>query len=96
MTINGDATQKVIRITDHEITCNQCGHIIGRIVEIYGQEWLQVGSEASGVIARSCHGVCAACSAVFNWHIADQMLSELVQKVLQIRKSMIQLEQKIE
>jgi hypothetical protein len=87
--INGTESHTIVRITDHKITCNQCGRVIGLVVEIDGQEWLQVGSEMGGVIARSCHGVCAACGAVFNWHIADQMLSELVQKVLQMRKSML-------
>jgi hypothetical protein len=86
MTINGDAAHTVVRITDRKITCNQCGRVIGQVVEVDDQEWLQVGSEAGGVIARSCHGVCASCGAIFNWHIADQMLSELVQKALQMRK----------
>ena len=79
----------VIKITDRKINCNQCGRVIGQVVEVDGQEWLQVGSEESGVIARSCHGVCASCGAIFNWHIADRMLSELVQKVLQMRKSVL-------
>ena len=70
---------------DRKITC-KCGQVIGYLVDVDGQEWLQVGNEDGGVIARSCHGACAACGAVFNWHIADQMLSELVQKVLQMRK----------
>lgn len=75
-----------------EIRCNGCGQIIGRLVDVDGQQWLQVGQ----VIARSCHGVCAKCGHVFNWHIADWMLAELAKKVLQNRESMLQLEQKSE
>jgi hypothetical protein len=63
------------------ITCPECGNEVGRTVEINGQEWLSV----NGIAVRSMHGVCLNCSAQFHWSVNEQMLSEMINKVMSMR-----------
>lgn len=56
----------------------KCGAVIGKIIEVEGLEWLQMG----GGIARQWHGVCAKCGKEFHWSVSDRLLEKLISKIV--------------
>ncbi len=78
-TLSVPARQNTDRIA---VTCKKCGAMIGHLEDVSGQQWLKV----NGVIVRSMHGVCALCGDEFHWSLSDRMLSELVNRVMEMRK----------
>lgn len=60
-----------------QVTCQQCGAVIGKTVEVEGVELLEVG----GARCREVRGFCVRCGKVFHWSISDKMLEKLVRSV---------------
>lgn len=58
------------------ILCKGCQKPVGELVQMRGQEWLQV----NGLVVRSLHGVCRECGAEFHWSVSDRALAKIVQE----------------
>ena len=58
------------------ITCTGCQRRVGELVQMRGQDWLQV----NGLVVRSLHGVCRGCGAEFHWSVSDRALAKIVQE----------------
>ena len=69
-------------MTPPPVKCTKCSAEIGEIVSMDGSEWLKVGR----LVVRNIHGACE-CGEVFRWTASDRMLSELVTRVLEMRKN---------
>jgi len=66
------------------VRCITCGNEIGKvIVLIDGQERLEVG----GLFVNVARGVCTRCGTEFHWSISDKMLSELIRRIIEMRRN---------
>jgi len=66
------------------VRCVACGNEIGKVVTLIdGQERLEVG----GLLVNVARGVCGHCGAEFHWSISDKMLSELIRRIIEMRRN---------
>ena len=56
----------------------ECGRVMGRLVEVDGVSFLQMGD----LLLREAHGVCIHCGQPFHWSVRDLMFERLVGRVL--------------
>jgi hypothetical protein len=63
-----------------DISCSQCGHVIGQMVAIDGIGLLRVNN----ILVRSLHGACQ-CGNEFHWSVGDYLIAELIMHVRELR-----------
>lgn len=68
--------------TNSEITCTNCGTVLGYFILVEDVEFLQAG----GILAREIHGVCAQCGKEIHWSVLDRKLELLLKRVLGAEK----------
>lgn len=62
------------------MTCSNCGHEIGRLIVVEGEELLQIGN----LIVRQISGSCANCGTGFYYALSERLLERLIKrKVIQ-------------
>jgi len=66
---------------DSVVKCPRCGNVIGYLVDVDRLTLLQMG----GGLCREWHGVCVQCGFGLHWSTSEQIISSLVEKVLQFR-----------
>jgi hypothetical protein len=59
------------------LTCARCGQEIGRLIDVEGDELVQVGQ----VVVREIHGNCAGCGENFDYSLNAKRLHELINRV---------------
>lgn len=64
------------------MTCARCGAEIGRLIEVEGEELVQVG----GLVVREIHGNCAGCGENFDYSLNAKRLMRLI-KTTQSRQT---------
>jgi hypothetical protein len=56
------------------ITCQKCGHEVGKLSEFKGRQMLIV----SGIATTFWRGVCVNCGKEFHWDMGTKALAELI------------------
>lgn len=60
----------------NQLTCARCGVEIGRLIEVEGEELVQVG----GLVVRSISGSCARCGNGYYYSLSEKLLERLIKK----------------
>lgn len=65
-------------VDPRRLVCAKCGLEIGRLIDVEGEELLQIGE----LIVRQASGVCANCGTGFYYSLGDKRLERLIERQL--------------
>lgn len=58
------------------ISCSKCGCIVGRAIDIDGEDLIQIGS----LVISEVHGNCAICGEEFHYSLNQRRLERLIKR----------------
>jgi predicted Zn-ribbon and HTH transcriptional regulator len=70
---------------ENVVKCSQCGHVVGKIIQIDDKEFLDV----NGMTVTVMRAACQKCGEEFHWSISERLLSELLKRVLELRQNQV-------
>ena len=72
MTLPGNKTDN----SNNELTCSQCGNIVGKIIIIADEELIQIGA----LVISEIDGNCARCGKEFHYSLNARRLEKLINR----------------
>jgi len=61
----------------NQITCEQCGRIIGRVIQVEGEDLIRIG----GLVVSEIDGNCIHCGKAFHYSLNQSRLERLIRRV---------------